>query len=46
MADGKMGRVLAATHNQGKLREFRRILAPHGVEVEALSTASVVENAE
>ena len=46
MADGKMGRVLAATHNQGKLREFRRILAPHGVEVEALSDASVVENAE
>ena len=25
-------RVVAATHNSGKLREIRELLAPHGVE--------------
>jgi XTP/dITP diphosphohydrolase len=26
-------RLVLATHNQGKLREFRELLAPHGIEV-------------
>ncbi len=26
------GRVVAATHNAGKLREIRELLSPHGVD--------------
>ncbi|HYA74102.1 MAG TPA: non-canonical purine NTP pyrophosphatase, partial [Roseiarcus sp.] len=28
-----VGRLVAATHNQGKLAEIRDLLAPYGVEV-------------
>ena len=33
MARALSGRVVIATHNAGKLREMRELLAPHGIEV-------------
>lgn len=38
--------VTAATHNAGKLREFSRILAPHGIEVVLPPDPSVLTQLE
>jgi XTP/dITP diphosphohydrolase len=40
------GRLVIATHNQGKLREMRELLAPHGVEAIAASELSLPEPEE
>ncbi len=39
-------KVLIATHNKGKLEEFREILAPHGVAVVSAGELGLAEPAE
>jgi XTP/dITP diphosphohydrolase len=39
-------KVLIATHNKGKLEEFREIFAPHGVEVTSAGELDLAEPAE
>jgi XTP/dITP diphosphohydrolase len=39
-------KILIATHNTGKLEEFREILAPHGVAVVSASELGLAEPAE
>src|SRR3954451_18428089 len=39
-------RLVIATHNQGKLREMRELLAPHGVEAIAASELNLPEPEE
>lgn len=46
MAEKTRGRVLAATHNEGKLREFQRILEPFGIAVETLGDSAALESVE
>lgn len=40
------GRLLVATHNPGKLREFEYLLAPHGIEVVGASALGLAEPEE
>ncbi|RBP04149.1 XTP/dITP diphosphohydrolase [Roseiarcus fermentans] len=40
------GGVVAATHNAGKLRELRELLAPHGVEAAGAAELSLAEPEE
>ncbi len=40
------GRVVAATHNPGKLREIRELLAPHGVEAVGAAELDLAEPEE
>jgi len=40
------GRIVAATHNAGKLREIRELLAPHGVETVSAAELNLVEPEE
>ena len=40
------GRVVVATHNAGKLREMRELLAPHGVECVSAGELNLAEPAE
>jgi XTP/dITP diphosphohydrolase len=40
------GRVVAATHNAGKLREIRELLAPHGVEAVGAAELNLPEPEE
>jgi XTP/dITP diphosphohydrolase len=40
------GRLVIATHNPGKLREMRELLAPHGIDVVAASELGLVEPEE
>lgn len=40
------GRLVLATHNAGKLREFRALLAPHGLEVVSAGELGLPEPAE
>ena len=40
------GRVVAATHNPGKLREIRELLAPHGVEAVGAAELNLAEPEE
>ncbi|MEK0084202.1 RdgB/HAM1 family non-canonical purine NTP pyrophosphatase [Benzoatithermus flavus] len=44
LIDGK--RLLIATHNPGKLREFEFLLAPHGIGVEGAAALGLPEPAE
>ncbi len=39
-------KILIATHNKGKLEEFREILAPHGVDVTSAGELNLAEPAE
>jgi XTP/dITP diphosphohydrolase len=39
-------RLLIATHNKGKLEEFRQIFAPHGVDVTSAGELGLTEPAE
>jgi XTP/dITP diphosphohydrolase len=39
-------KILIATHNKGKLEEFREILAPHGVDVVSAGELGLAEPAE
>lgn len=39
-------KILIATHNKGKLEEFREILAPHGVEVTSAGEMNLPEPEE
>lgn len=39
-------KILIATHNKGKLEEFREILAPHGVNVVSAGELGLAEPAE
>ena len=39
-------KILIASHNQGKLEEFRQLLAPHGVEVTSAGELGLAEPAE
>ncbi len=40
------GRVVAATHNPGKLREIRELLAPHGIEAVGAAELNLPEPEE
>ena len=40
------GRLLVATHNPGKLREFEYLLQPHGIEVVGGAELGLVEPEE
>ena len=40
------GRVVAATHNSGQLRELRELLGPHGVEAVGAAELNLVEPEE
>ena len=40
------GRIVAATHNSGKLREIRELLAPHGVEAVGAAELGLAEPEE
>ena len=40
------GRVVAATHNSGKLRELRELLAPHGIEAVGAAELNLAEPEE
>jgi XTP/dITP diphosphohydrolase len=40
------GRIVAATHNAGKLREIRELLAPHGVEAVGAADLNLAEPEE
>ena len=40
------GRIVAATHNAGKLREIRELLAPHGVEAVGAAELNLAEPEE
>ncbi len=41
-----VGRIVAATHNKGKLAELRDLLAPHGVQVASASELGLAEPEE
>jgi XTP/dITP diphosphohydrolase len=41
-----IGRILIATHNPGKLREMRQLLAPHGVEALSAGELGLAEPEE
>src|SRR5580693_8819321 len=40
------GRLVAATHNSGKLRELEELLAPHGVELQSACALGLAEPEE
>ena len=46
MARRLSGKVVLATHNSGKLREMRELLAPHGVEVVSAAELGLPEPEE
>ncbi len=46
MARKLSGRVVLATHNVGKLKEMRELLAPHGVEVVSAGELNLPEPEE
>jgi XTP/dITP diphosphohydrolase len=46
MARRLQGRVVIATHNPGKLREMRELLAPYGIEAVSAGELDLIEPAE
>jgi XTP/dITP diphosphohydrolase len=46
MARKLAGRVVIATHNSGKLKEIRELLAPYGIEAAAAAELGLAEPEE
>src|SRR5690349_23184153 len=46
MARHLTGRIVIATHNPGKLKEIRELLAPYGIEAESASALGLPEPEE